>query len=162
MNTILLATDGSPSAEAATHEAIELAKATGAWLRVLTVWRAPILTGYGYAPVAYVPELAEVERERAGDVAREAAEKAVKGGVNATWELRQGEAIEEICTAAAETDARLIVLGAHGWGALQRLVFGSVSTGVLHHAPCPVLVVRSSHARAADRARETDGAAAAA
>jgi nucleotide-binding universal stress UspA family protein len=36
------------------------------------------------------------------------------------------------------------VIGAHGWGAFERLVFGSVSTGVLHHAPCPVLVVRDT------------------
>jgi nucleotide-binding universal stress UspA family protein len=33
------------------------------------------------------------------------------------------------------------VLGSHGWGALKRAIFGSVSTGVLHHARCPVLVV---------------------
>jgi len=145
VNTILLATDGSPSAEAAAHEAIELAKATGARLRVLTVWRAPILTGYGYAPVAYVPELAENEREHAELVARAAAEQAGRADVAVTWELRQGEAVEEICTAAAETGADLIVLGAHGWGALQRLVFGSVSTGVLHRARCPVLVAKAEH-----------------
>jgi hypothetical protein len=35
-------------------------------------------------------------------------------------------------------------MGAHGWGAMQRLVFGSVSTSVLHHAPCPVLIVRDA------------------
>jgi nucleotide-binding universal stress UspA family protein len=34
----------------------------------------------------------------------------------------------------------MIVVGAHGWGAVKRLVFGSVSLGVLHEAPCPVLV----------------------
>jgi hypothetical protein len=33
-------------------------------------------------------------------------------------------------------------MGAHGWGTFQRLVFGSVSTAVLHHAPSPVLIVR--------------------
>jgi nucleotide-binding universal stress UspA family protein len=148
VNTILLATDGSPSAEAATDEAIELVKATGSRLRVLTVWRAPILTGYGYAPVAYVPELAETECEQAGIVARAAAARALDAGVDATWELRQGEAVEEICGAAAEMDADLIVLGAHGWGALQRLVFGSVSTGVLHHAACPVLVAKARPAEA--------------
>jgi nucleotide-binding universal stress UspA family protein len=38
--------------------------------------------------------------------------------------------------------ADVIVLGAHGWGALKRIVFGSVSTAVLHSAPCPVMVVR--------------------
>jgi hypothetical protein len=37
---------------------------------------------------------------------------------------------------------RLIVVGSHGWGALRRLVFGSVSTALLHEAPRPVLVAR--------------------
>jgi nucleotide-binding universal stress UspA family protein len=36
-----------------------------------------------------------------------------------------------------------LILGSHGWGAVKRAVFGSVSTGVLHHARCPVLVVRT-------------------
>jgi nucleotide-binding universal stress UspA family protein len=144
MNTILLATDGSPSAEAATSEAVRLAQATGWRLRVVTVWRTPILTGYGYAPVAYVPELAEAEKEHAGNVARDAVDTAAEAGVRGTWELREGDAAEEICAAAAESGAALIVLGAHGWGTLQRLVFGSVSTAVLHHAQCPVLVVRAT------------------
>jgi nucleotide-binding universal stress UspA family protein len=144
MDTILFATDGSPSAKAAAREALELAKATGWRLRVITVWRAPILTGYGFAPVPYMPELADIEREHAEKVAREAVEMADAEGVEATWELRQGDAPDEICAAADETAARLIVIGAHGWGALQRLVFGSVSTAVLHHAHCPVVVVRGA------------------
>ena len=40
-------------------------------------------------------------------------------------------------------DYDVVVVGAGGAGTLKRLVFGSVSTGVLHHAPCPVLVARA-------------------
>jgi nucleotide-binding universal stress UspA family protein len=54
--------------------------------------------------------------------------------------------------------ADVIVLGAHGWGALKRIVFGSVSTAVLHSAPCPVLVVRDE---ADEEEHELVGAAAA-
>jgi nucleotide-binding universal stress UspA family protein len=142
MDTILFATDGSPSARAAQAEALTLAKATGWRLRVVTVWRIPILTGYGFAPTPYVPELADAEREHAENVAQAAVEAAKAAGVEATWELRQGDASDEICAAAKETAARLIVMGAHGWGTFQRVVFGSVSTAVLHHAPSPVLIVR--------------------
>jgi nucleotide-binding universal stress UspA family protein len=155
MDTILFATDGSPSAKAAARGAIELAKATGWSPRVITVWRTPILTGYGFAPAPYVPELAEVEREHAEKVAREAVEAFGAAGVEATWELRQGDAPDEICAAAAETAARMIVIGAHGWGALQRLVFGSVSTAVLHHAQCPVLVVRGAEDVAEEQVAKT-------
>jgi nucleotide-binding universal stress UspA family protein len=144
MDTILFATDGSPSAKAAAHEAFELAKATGWKLRVVTVWRTPIVTGYGFAPAPYIPELSDIERDHANKVALEAVEAAKAADVEATGELRQGSASDEICEAAEETAARLIVMGAHGWGAVQRLVFGSVSTSVLHHAPCPVLVVRDA------------------
>ncbi len=55
-----------------------------------------------------------------------------------------GSAVDEICKKASESDAQLIVVGSHGWGAARRLFSGSVSTGLVHSAPCPVLVVRSS------------------
>jgi len=152
MDTILFATDGSPSAKAAADKALELAKATGWSLRVITVWRTPILTGYGFAPAPYMPELTEIEREHAEKVAQEAVEAFDAAGVKATGELRQGDASDEICAAAVEAGARLIVIGAHGWGALQRLVFGSVSTAVLHHAQCPVLVVRGAESEGEEQA----------
>lgn len=154
MNTILFATDGSPSAQKALEEAVELAKATGWRLRVLTVWQAPLLAAYGYTPAAYVPELADAERDHANEVARAAVAAASQAGVEATAETREGSPALEICEAAAESGARLVVLGAHGWGALKRALFGSVSTHVMHAAPCPVLVVRMTdgefaHAHAA-------------
>ena len=142
VNTILFATDGSPSAQKALTEAVELARETGWRLRVLTVWQTPLLAAYGYTPAAYVPELADAERDHAAEVARAAVAAAAQAGVEATAETREGSPATEICDAAAEDGARLIVLGAHGWGALKRVLFGSVSTHVMHSAPCPVLVVR--------------------
>jgi len=143
VKTILLATDGSPSARRATNTAVELAKATGWKLRVVAVWRNPIHT-YGYPPMMYAVEIREVEREHAIDVLEETIEIARAAEVPATSELRQGEPVEEICAAAAEAGAALVVLGAHGWGPLRRMLFGSVSLGVLHTASCPVLVVREA------------------
>lgn len=144
VNTILLATDGSISARAATREAIELAKATGWPLHILTVWDLPTMAGYGYAPGSYVPvqELCEAEEEHAGEVVEKTMKAAADAGVAATSSIRKGYATDEICAAAEELGAALVIMGAHGWGAFKRLVFGSVSTGVLHHASCPVLVVR--------------------
>lgn len=141
MKTILLATDGSPSARKATGTAIELAEALGAVLRVVSAWRIPVYE-YGYVPAQYTPELVEAQREGAGRAAEHAVEAATAAGVAATFELRQGDAADEICAAADEVEADMIVLGAHGWGPMKRLIFGSVSSAVLHHASCPVLVVR--------------------
>jgi nucleotide-binding universal stress UspA family protein len=142
MRTILLATDGSPSATLATRTAIELAQATGAPLHVVTAWSIPV-SAYGYAPLLIVPEVEAAEREKAEQALARAVEQAEAAGVTATSALREGEPVHEICAAARETRASLVVVGAHGWGVVRRLVFGSVSTGVLHRAPCPVLVVRA-------------------
>jgi nucleotide-binding universal stress UspA family protein len=141
MKTILLATDGSPSAQKATDVAIELAGALDATLRIVSVWQIPVYD-YGYVPVQYAPELAAAQRDGAGVAAGQVVAAAKAAGVRATSELRQGILSDEICAAAEETAADMIVLGAHGWGAVKRVLFGSVSTAVLHHASCPVLVVR--------------------
>jgi nucleotide-binding universal stress UspA family protein len=140
MKTILLATDGSPSAQKATETALELAGATGWRLRVVSVWHT-IVHAYGAVPMAYA-DISDAEREHARSVLEETIHLADAAGVRATAQLRKGDAVEEICAAAHESGAELIVLGAHGWGPLRRLLFGSVSSGVLHEASCPVLVVR--------------------
>jgi len=151
MNTIVLATDGSPSAADATTAAIDLARMTGAALHVVTAWSIPA-SAFGYAAIPTVPELAAAERAAEDEAVAGLEHLAREAGVATTGEARQGLVVEEICEAARERDASLVVVGAHGWGTLKRLVFGSVSTGVLHHAPCPVLVVRGA---AADDAQGT-------
>lgn len=160
MKTILLATDGSPSAQHATDEAIELATATGWPLRVVTVWNRPIPTGYGYAVYPLPADLAALEREHAHAIAVAAVARAAEAGVTGTFELREGLPAEEICAAAAETAATLIVIGAHGWGTFKRLLFGSVSTHVMHDAHCPVLVVRADESSAERLATSTAAAGA--
>jgi nucleotide-binding universal stress UspA family protein len=163
MKTILFATDGSPSAGKALDEAIELAKDGGSEICVLTVWRVPVITGYGYTPVmAAVPELIEEEKSRALEVARAAVAVAEAAGVSASCEVREGvEPATEICAYAAEHHVSMIVMGAHGWGTFKRLLVGSVSTRVLHEAPCPVLVVRMTDHELVAHAHEQEHVAAA-
>jgi len=57
----------------------------------------------------------------------------------------QGSIPDEILKLAREHAATLIVMGSHGHGALYHLLVGSVTNAVLKHAPCPVLIVPSSH-----------------
>jgi nucleotide-binding universal stress UspA family protein len=63
--------------------------------------------------------------------------------------VRAGHAHEQIVRVAREEAAELVVLGAHGRGALERLLLGSTSRSVARAAPCPVLVVRGSSAAGA-------------
>jgi nucleotide-binding universal stress UspA family protein len=63
-------------------------------------------------------------------------------GVEADWEILQGEPATEIVRLASERDADLIVLGSRGLGAVAGAFLGSVSREVLHEADRPVLVAR--------------------
>ena len=140
MKPILLATDGSPTATRATMFAIELAESTGWPLHVLCAWAMPV-TYFGEIPDEKLAKLRQRSQENAESVVAEAIEAAKSHGVDAEGAVIYGDPVSEICAAAR--DARLVVLGAHGWGPVKRLVYGSVSSSVLHEAPCPVLVVRA-------------------
>jgi nucleotide-binding universal stress UspA family protein len=149
MQPILFATDGSPSADEARHEAIELARLTGSPLAVVSVLHVPAPAygaGYGYSSGELFIELAKTEQERVEGVLAEAKRVALDAGLTVETIVGEGNPVEEICRVATELDPRLLVVGAHGWGLVQRIVHGSVSTGLLHHAPCPVLIVPASQA----------------
>lgn len=157
MKPIVLATDGSPTADEASALAIDLARATGARLCVAAAWQGPMMI-YPYASEPEVSGVERAERRRATNAARTAIDRARQPGVEAEAFVREGDPVEIVSLTAADTGAALIVVGSHGWGALRRLVLGSVSTGLLHEAPCPVLVVRHD-ARAAElRTREKEEA----
>jgi nucleotide-binding universal stress UspA family protein len=143
MKPILLATDGSPSAAEATREAIELARALDVPLLAIAVEHvnAPSYGYYGYAEV--YSELRKAETEHVHRVLDEVAEKAAAAGVTCETVALEGVVADEICRLARERDAAMVVMGAHGWGAVKRHVLGSLSLGVLHEAPCPVLVARA-------------------
>ena len=62
-------------------------------------------------------------------------------GVDADYELVKGPIAETIVEIATNYQADLIILGAHNHGFLYRAFIGSVSTGVLKHSPCPVMII---------------------
>lgn len=88
----------------------------------------------------------EVHEELARQ-AREQAERTVHSASEllpgAEERVVTGDAGPRICELAEEEGADLVVLGTHDRSGWSRLWFGSVSDHVVHHAPCPVLVVRS-------------------
>ncbi len=156
MQPILLATDGSATAASATAEAIRLARADGAPLVVVTVWDVPYTAPN--SAVAMFPDLGavpsaphvELARERAETVAGEAVRQARESALEVETVLRCGAAVDEICGIAQRRQARLIVIGSHGWGRIRGGLLGSTSAGVLHHAPCPVMVVPARSRRKAN------------
>jgi nucleotide-binding universal stress UspA family protein len=142
METIVLATDGSPSAAEATKRALELARALEATLVVVAVEHVtvPSYGYYGYAEV--LDELRKIEHAHVDDVLEHVKKAAIEAGVECEVVHTAGSIAEKICGLAESREAEIIVVGAHGWGSVRRLLHGSVSSAVLHDAPCPVLVVR--------------------
>lgn len=159
MSTILLATDGSPSALEATRQAIRLADDTSARLVIVGVEHVtvPSYGYYGYGEV--YGDLLAGEHVHIQRVLADAAHEAEDAGVIAETVDRSGDVVEAVCEVAAQKEARLIVVGSHGWSGVRRFLFGSVSMGLLHHAPCPVLVVREHAATQTDGRVHADTAA---
>ena len=141
MAEILVATDGSEGAARALAVAIELAREIRDRIVVVAVWQIPTVDfGFGgYIAAEVFDEL----RANAEETVARAADEARRAGVEAETVVLEGAPAMEICRLARERGSRLIVVGSHGWSAVMRLMMGSVSSGVVHHAPCPVLVVPS-------------------
>lgn len=149
MRPLMLATDGSPTAEKATTTAIDLALKLNTDLVIVSVWDLPYVaySAMGFAPVATNADLAKLGEDEASKAVVEATARAEEAGVETRVSaVLRGFPVDAICEAAERFAPQFLVIGSHGWGAVKRALFGSVSSGVLHHAPCPVLVVRGEPA----------------
>jgi len=138
--TVLLATDLSPTSEAATTAGLDLAATVGARLLAVSVIDPGALRLPGGRFSARVDQV-RAERER---VAQELVARGRSMGVDVGFLVWEGEPGESIIEAAEAESADLIVVGSHGRGAVGRFLIGSVSDHVVRNASCPVLVVRSS------------------
>lgn len=144
VNTILVPTDGSDDAILAAQVATDLAQRTGAVIHLANAWQINTYVG---DPYLYAPALSNdyyTINEEVGRTALETemARITAAGGTVAATHLVQGRAPDEMVALAKEIGADLIVVGSRGLGPVRRLVLGSVSEGIVHHASCPVLVVR--------------------
>jgi len=145
--SIVVGTDGSDTAKEAVRQAAELAKAVGA--RVLLV------SAYEPVPESRLrQERTDVPtdvswmvnpREDVQGVLDEEAEWIKKDGVAdvATY-AREGDPADAILDVAEETEADLIVVGNKGMTGARRFLLGSVPNKVSHHAPCNVMIVRTT------------------
>ena len=144
--SIVVGTDGSTTAGAAVSHAIAVALALGSRLQIVSAYEPPWAERLGVTQTepqadsqwAVSPHAAVVELlERAQEEARSA-------GVREVETLaRQGDAADAILDVAEEQRADLIVIHKGMTGA-ERFLLGSVPNKVSHHAPCSVLIVRTS------------------
>ncbi len=147
---IILATDGTKFGDAATEMLQSFKLGNGDSVRVISVVDMAIplaVDVYG----GYLPDTTELEK-----VARENASKVIEAtskrlrsffddaSVEVSGDVLFGSPDSRIVETAEEIGADLIVLGSHGYKRWERMLLGSVSSSVVHHAHCSVLVVRSA------------------
>ena len=72
------------------------------------------------------------------------AQQAADAGVSAHTHARQGDPADAILDVAEEIDADLVVVGNKGMTGAKRFLLGSVPNKVSHHAPCSVLIIRTT------------------
>jgi nucleotide-binding universal stress UspA family protein len=136
MERIVVGFDGSEHSRKALARAVEIANgATIAVVSAANVARLLRDPAGGVAPVD--PADAEARTEALAE-----ARKYLEGrGIEGVYVEGHGNPADVIVQEAEESGADLIVIGTRGLNAVQRVVLGSVSTNIVHHAPCDVLVV---------------------
>jgi nucleotide-binding universal stress UspA family protein len=138
---VLLAIDGSEESHLATRAAVEVAGAAGSELHVLSVLETAQLLPYmPYPGTSGTAEEAEQHARRL--LSRVSERIGAEGSTVKESHLAVGKPDKEIVGLAGELDVELVVLGSRGLGAVGRVLLGSVSDSVVHHALCSVLVVR--------------------
>lgn len=143
VKTILVPSDFSDYAEYAFTWALEIAEKWGA--KVVALHAAPMFSHLAYPETVYMVDLAKMEAEILADAEKKLQEFVAKKGTSTVpVETRAvlGDPFWEICKAAEQNRADLLVMGSHGRTGLAHVLLGSVAERVVRHAPCPVLVAR--------------------
>jgi len=144
--SIVVGTDGSETATEAVRQATELAKSTGDSIDLVSAYE-PVSTQRLREEKREVPEdlqWAVNQREDVDATLNGAAEKIREAGVEVNTFARQGDPADAILDVAEERNAGLIIVGNKGMTGAKRFLLGSVPNKVSHHAPCSVLIIRTT------------------
>ena len=144
--TIVVGTDGSETAKEAVRQATELAKAVGASIELVSAYE-PVSSARLREEQQQVPKDLEWTinpREDVDATLKDAAEVIGEAGVDVNPHAREGDPADAILDVAEERDAGLIVVGNKGMTGAKRFLLGSVPNKVSHHAPCSVLIIRTT------------------
>jgi len=143
---IVAGTDGSETATQAMRQAVDLARAVGAEMELVSAYE-PVPAQRLRDERREAPEdlqWAISPREDVDATLEAAASLARDAGVNARTYPRQGDPADAILDVAEEREADLIVVGNKGMTGAKRFLLGSVPNKISHHAPCSVLIIRTT------------------
>lgn len=148
---VLAAVDGSEAAEHAAREASRLCFRTHSELHVVHVTLASMpnvlagaeAVGWWYTDEEHLREIEERSEQEGRELLEQQIEKVSHSGVKVEQShLKVGRVDASIADLAEELEAGLLIVSSRGCGMFRRKLMGSVSDSLIHHAHCPVLVVR--------------------
>jgi nucleotide-binding universal stress UspA family protein len=148
INRILVTVDGSENSIKAARLGIDLARRRQASLFVLHVIQTPTYTEVAVPGATASPALTrqyiELAKKDAKKWVADVVKEAEDAGLSARGEIIENvpSAVQAITEYASNLKIDLIVMGTRGLTGFRKLLLGSVSNGVVSHAPCSVLVVR--------------------
>ena len=144
-HSIVVGTDGSDTATQAVRQAIELARAVGARIELVSAYEPVSDARLREESIQRVPQDLQWminPREDVQATLEAAAAEIRAAGVAVEVFARQGDPADAILDVAEERGSDLIVLGNKGMTGAKRFLLGSVPNKVSHHAPCSVLIIR--------------------
>jgi len=135
---ILVAVDGSESSKKAFDKSVFLAQKCNSKLYVVHVVLDWEYGGDSAATFELIDEL----RAKGSELLEQCKKQALQSSVQVETVLEQGDYAHEIIEVAKRKDCELIIMGSRGMSPIKELLLGSVTLKVMHHASCPVMVVR--------------------
>lgn len=144
MKKLLFATDGSPSAKQAAQAVKDFLNAYPE-LQVVIVhvsYNAQLYDTSTFTPVTFYEAIHRHQLEVAEEIEKDCLVTFQDWHARIRFTQTEGYPSEQICQIAAQERVDLIVIGSHGKSAVDRLLLGSVSHGVVNHATTPVLVIK--------------------
>jgi nucleotide-binding universal stress UspA family protein len=145
-DSMVVGTDGSETAQEAVRQATDLAKQLGAKVHLVSAYE-PVPEGRLREERQQVPDdLAWMvnPREDVSATLSDAADALRELGVSVETHAREGDPADAILDVAEEQGADLIVVGNKGMTGAKRFLLGSVPNKVSHHAPCSVMIIRTT------------------
>jgi len=138
---IVVGVDGSPSSKAALAWAVRQAERTGGTVEAVIAWRYPAVLAAPFGPAEVLPEtdFADVAARVVSQAISETVDPS--GPVKASSIVAEGNPAEVLLDAAQGAD--LLVVGSRGHGSLTEALLGSVSQHCVHHAQCPIVIVKA-------------------
>jgi nucleotide-binding universal stress UspA family protein len=140
---ILVPLDGSENSFRALSAACDLAENCNATIELLYVFLiSKEIPAYTQINSSYIPDIVFTDAQENGHTTLKEGLKRIPSSILTTCSLEIGFPSEKIVEISQNNNCDLIVIGSRGLGAIKSIVVGSVSSYVVHHARCPVMVVR--------------------